>query len=124
MARSDREALKKRIVNYYLNIAKKVKIDTVNHFKKEKVPERSIYNIISHYEQQKTTSDLPRRGRPQKLGPGEVKLLVKSFKNRDSKILRVEGRKFNISHQSVSNYLNRNVIQYCKKEMAPLISPK
>ena len=98
MARSDREALKKRILNYYLNIAKKVKIDTVNHFKKEKVPERSIYNIISHYEQHKTTSDLTRRGRPQKLGPGEVKHLVKSFKNRDGKSLRVEGRKFNISH--------------------------
>ena len=38
--------------------------------------------------------------------------------------MRVEGRKFNISHQSVSNYLNRNGIQYRKKERAPLISPK
>ena len=83
MARSDREALKKRIVNYYLNIANKVKNDTVNHFKKEKVPERSIYNIISHYQKYKTTLDLLRCGRPQKLRPGKVKRLVKSFKNRD-----------------------------------------
>ena len=37
MARSDREVAKKKVVNYYLNIANKVKNDTVNHFKKEKV---------------------------------------------------------------------------------------
>ena len=122
MARSDREALKKLIVNYYLNIANKVKKDTVNHFKKEKVPESSIYSIISHYEKHKTTSDLPRSGRPQKLGPGEVKRLVKSFKNRDGKSQRLEAKKFNISQRSVSNSLKRNEIQYRKKEKAPLIN--
>lgn len=102
MARSDREALKKRIVNYYLNIANKVKNDTVNHFKKEKVPERNIYNIISRYEKYKTTLDLPRCGRPQKLRPRQVKHLVKSFKNRDGKSQILEAKKFNISQQSVT----------------------
>ena len=42
MEPSDREVPKKRIVNYYINIANKVKNDTVNHLKKEKVPKRSI----------------------------------------------------------------------------------
>ena len=93
MARSDRKVLKKKVVNYYLKIANKVKNDTVNHFKKEKVPERSTYSIISHYEKYKTTLDLPRCCRPQKLWPRQVKRLVKSFKNRDGKSQRLEEKK-------------------------------
>ena len=112
MARSDREALKKRIVNHNLNIAKKKKIDTVNHFKKEKVPERTIYQVITNYENNKITQDLPRSGRPQKLAPAKVKRLVKSFKNRDGKSQRVEAQKFNITQQSVSKYLKKNRIKY------------
>jgi len=99
LARSDREALKKRIVNYYLNKANKVKNDTVNHFKKKKVIERSIYYIISHHEHYKTTFHIPRSGRPQKLRPCKVQRLVKFFKNLGGKSQRVGDRKFNICNQ-------------------------
>ena len=122
MGRPEREALKNRIVNYYLKISDNDKSATVKHFKAENIPESTIYSIIQTYERNKTFKDLPRCGRPRKLGTREVKRLVNSFKNRDGKSLRVEAKKFSVCHKTISNYLTRNKVQHRKKERAPLVT--
>lgn len=122
MGRPEREALKNRIVNYYLKISGSDKNATVKHFKAEKIPERTIYSIIQTYERNKTSKDLPRCGRPRKLGTREVKRLVNSFKNRDGKSQRVEAKKFNVCQKTISNYLKKNKVQYRKKERAPFVT--
>ena len=49
--KSERESLQKRIVQFYLNFAKRQKNLTVNHFLNDKIPRRTIYNVITKYEE-------------------------------------------------------------------------
>ena len=90
----EREALKKRIVNYFFDVASCDKNATVKHFKQEKIPERTIYFITSRYFRTNTTEDLLRSGRPLKLGTQKIRQLIKSFNNRDGKSQRVERKNF------------------------------
>lgn len=46
---------------------KKSKKTTVDHLVSEKIPERTVYSIISTFKNTNTTDDKPRSGRPRKL---------------------------------------------------------
>ena len=50
MTRFERDCLKSRIVQHYINVANRQKKIAVNHFLQEKVPRRTIYYIIKRYE--------------------------------------------------------------------------
>ena len=70
------------------------KKSTVNHFKVENIPERTIYSIIQTYLKTRTTQGLPRSGRPQKLDKKLVKRLVNEFNNKDGRSQRVAALKY------------------------------
>ncbi len=114
MTRSEREALKSRIVTFFLDIAKGNKKSTVLHFKKENIPERTIYYVISRYLQTKTTKDQPRSGRPSKLNDLESRKLIKMFKNKDGISQRVAAKKFNVCQMTIQRILNKKNIKYRK----------
>ena len=71
MTRFERDCLKSRIVQHYINVANRQKKITVNHFLQEKVPRRTIYYIIKRYEESGAIVDKPRSGRPKKLTTGD-----------------------------------------------------
>ena len=61
------EQLAKRVVTFYNNEGGRVMKRTAAHFKKEKVPERTIDNIISKYLTYNSTEFRPKSGRPLKI---------------------------------------------------------
>ena len=71
------EQLAKRVVTFYNNEGGRVMKRTAAHFKKEKVPERTIYNIISKYLTYNTTEFRPKSGRPLKISDQKLRSLVK-----------------------------------------------
>ena len=49
MTREEREALSQRICNFYYDSAKKSVKTTVNYFKKQNVPQSTIYYVLKKY---------------------------------------------------------------------------
>ena len=91
MIKSERESLQKRIVQFYLNVANRKKNLTVNHFLNEKIPRRTIYNVITKYEECGHIGDKKRSGHPKKLSSKHISRL-KNFANHNTGIsLRVTG---------------------------------
>ena len=120
MTKVDREALQKRIVNFYLSNSTYGKVYTANHFKKEGVCERTIYSIITKYEKHGVTGDLSRSGRPAKMNKNKVKRLENMVNNKSGIGQRTLGSKFGVKQQTISWVLkNKTKIRYYKKEDAP-----
>ena len=51
MTKSERESFQKQIVQLYLNVSDRKKNLTVNHFLNEKIPRRTMYNVITKYDE-------------------------------------------------------------------------
>ena len=68
---------------------------TAAHFKKEKVPERTIHNIISKYLTYNTTEFRPKSGRPRKISDQKLRSLVKCVEDRVGVSQRRLARRFN-----------------------------
>ena len=81
MTREEREALSQHICNFCYDSAKKSVKTTVNYFKKQNVPQNTIYYVLKKYLQCGTTKDLSRSGRPLKLSKN-LNNIVKSVNNR------------------------------------------
>ena len=58
MTREERKTLSQRIYNFYYDSAKKFVKTTVNYFKKQNVPQSTIYYSLKTYLQYGTTKDL------------------------------------------------------------------
>ena len=76
MTHEEREALWQRIYNFYYDSAKKFVKTTVNYFKKQNVPQSTIYYVLKKYLQYGTTKDLSRNGRPLKLSKKNLNNIV------------------------------------------------
>ena len=63
----ERDCLKIRIVQHYINVTNRQNKITVKHFLQDKVRRRTIYYIIKRYEEYDTIVDKPRFSRPKKL---------------------------------------------------------
>ena len=57
MTCEEREALSQRICNFYYDSAKKSVKTTIVYFKKEDVPQSTIYYVLKKYLQHGTTKD-------------------------------------------------------------------
>jgi transposase len=119
MTRSERECLQKRIVQFYVNIAGKKKKLTVNHFLTEKIPRRTIYNIIKNYKEGATVGGKPRSGRPKKLCSGQLTRLKHLVNHKTDVSLRRLGSEFLVSHETIRTYFEEMNISYYKKQRAP-----
>lgn len=112
MTRSEREHLKKRIVQYYVHIVNRSKKLTVNHFVQEQVPRRSIYRIIQVFEDTGTINDKPRSGRPKKLSAKQLKQMKLLTDQKTGISLRQIARKFDVNVSTISRQLNAMGIKY------------
>ena len=72
----------KRVVTFFKNESKEVLKHTVNYFKKENTPVRTIYNVIKRYLKHNSTNYLPKTGRPKKISDQELKTLVRLVDNK------------------------------------------
>ncbi len=79
MTCAEREALSQRICNFYYDSANKSVKTTVNYFKKQNVPQSTIYYVLKKYIQYATTKDFHRRGRPVKLSNEVLDDLVQTI---------------------------------------------
>ena len=82
MTREEREALSQRICNFYYDSAKKSVKTTVNYFKKQNVPQSTIYYVLKKCLRCGSSKDLSRSGRPLKLSKKNLNNIVKSVNNR------------------------------------------
>ena len=118
MAKSERESLQKRIVQFYLSVANRKKNLTVNHFLNEKIPRRIIYNVITKYEECDHIGDKKRSGRSKEPSSKHISQL-KNFSNHNTDISwRLLASKFRVSHEIIRAYLKDMNIKYYKKQRA------
>ena len=67
MTGEESEALPQRIGNFYYDSAKKSLKMTVNYFKKQNLPQSTIYYVLKKYLKDRITKDLSRSARLLKL---------------------------------------------------------
>jgi len=114
------EMLAKRVVTFFKNESKEVLKHTVNHFKKENVPVRTIYNIITRYHKHNSTNYLPKTGRPKKISDQELKTLVRLVDNKVGVSQRRLGRRFGVNQSTISrNLKKRTSVRVYKRRSAP-----
>ena len=120
MTREEREALEQRICNFYYDSAKKSVKTTVNYFKKQNVPQSTIYYVLKKYLQYETTKDLSRSSRPLKLSKKNLNNIVKSLNNRCGLSQRKIARRFKMHYSTISRNLQRRTsIVRRKRRKAP-----
>ena len=76
MTREEKGALEQRICNFYYDFAKKPVKITVNYFKKQNVPQSTIYYVLKKYLQYGTTKYLSRSTHPLKLSKKNLNNIV------------------------------------------------
>ena len=106
-----REALKRRVLNYYGNVTNTNK----NYLKAKKNPKSTFFSVIWTYLRRKFTQNLSKSARPKKLDKKTAMRLVKAFRDKDGCSQRVSAKKCNVSQATVGRYLNENSIDYFKK---------
>ena len=117
MTHEEREALWQRIYNFYYDSAKKSVKLTVNYFKKQNVPQSTIYYVLKKYLQYGTTKDLSRNGRPLKLSKKNLNNIVN---NRCGLSQRQIARQFKAHYSTISRNLQRRTsIVIRKRRKAP-----
>lgn len=120
MKKAQSEQLSKRVVTFYNNEGGRVMKLTVAHFKKEKVPRRTIHNIISKYHKYNTTKFRPKCGRRPKISDQQLRSLVKSVENRFGVSQRRLARRFKVSQSTISRTLKtRMSVRVYKRRSAP-----
>ena len=93
---------------------------TVAHFKKQKIPERTIYNIIFKYLNYDTTEFRLKSGRPRKISDRQLQSLVKFVENRVGVSQRRLARRFNVSQSTISrNLKTRPSVRVYKRRSVP-----
>ncbi|CAF0730696.1 unnamed protein product [Adineta steineri] len=120
MTRDEREALSQRVCNFYTDSSNNSVKTTVNYFKKQNIPQTTIYNILRKYRQHGTTKYLPKSGRPCKISDKQLHRLVKSVNNRCGVSQRKLGRRFKVHYSTISRTLKkRTSIVFRKRRKAP-----
>jgi transposase len=115
MTRAEREALSQRICNFFRDAANNSVKTTVNYFKKQNIPQRTIYNILKRYITYNTTKDRPRSGRPMKLSHKNLTTIVKSVNNRCGVSQRKIGRRFKVHQCTISRNLRKRTPMVIRK---------
>ena len=104
MTRVERQSLNQRIVKFYLGAAKRKKNVVIQHFL-EKIPRRTIYNVLKKYENSKTVKDKDTSGHPKKLCRGSMTRLKCLVNHKTGVSLRRLGSKFEVNHETVRKCL-------------------
>ena len=123
MTRDEREALAQRICNFFSDSSNCSVKATVNYFKKQNIPQTTIYNILRRYRDHGTTKYLSKSGRPRKISEKQLNSIVKSVNNRCGISQRKLGRRFGVHHSTISrNLRKRTAIVIRKRRKAAKMS--
>jgi len=110
------EALRIRVNNFYNDHKSKGKMFTVNRFKLEKVPERTIYGIIQRAENNITAKRKHGSGRKaKKMNKRALNRLQKAIDHSDKLSQGQAARQFNITHSYVNQLCKEHQISARKK---------
>ena len=112
--------LAKKVVTFYKNENKEVLKHTINYFKKQNVPVRTIYNIVAKYRKRNSTSYLPRGDRLKKISDQQLQTLINLVdKKADMSQCRL-GRRFDISQSTITRNLKKGtLVRIYKRRSAP-----
>lgn len=120
MTRAEREALSRRVCNFYHDSANNQVKTTVNYFVKQNIPRRTVYFILKKYLQYGMNRDRPRSGRPSKLSDQNLKAIVRSVNDRSGVSQRKIARRFQVHQSTISrNLLRRTSVVIRKRRHAP-----
>lgn len=125
MTRREREELAKRVCNFYEDASNHSVKTTVNYFKKQQVPERTIRYMLRKYLVHQTTDFLPRKGRPVKITDRQCDGLVKTINNKTGLSQRQMAKRYNVHQSTISRTLKRRTpIVIRKRKKAPKMDSK
>ena len=100
--KTEREALRKRVK---IVIPQMEKSEIVNHFQKEGYPRRTIYNTINRFQNEESTEDKKKTGRPTSWTSTRKNQLKRLTNNRKRVSQRRLGRKFGVSQMTICRQL-------------------
>ena len=122
---NNEEALRKRVYAFLDLHLKENKAFIVNHFRMEKVPKSTMYNILQRKEKNIGPERKVGSGRTAKKMPKkQIKRLEKSIDKKDGVSQRRLAKRFNVSQPYVSKIINEKTsIRYRKKVKAPKRTP-
>jgi len=113
---SKQEALRNRVYKFFEENKNLGKSYTVKHFT-EKVPRRTVYDILSRLE------DFPAQRKPgsgatmKKMTQRQVNRLIKDFNHKAGMSQRQAARKYNISQRRMGQILQKNGV--CARKKCP-----
>ena len=117
LTQQEHEEIAKQILTYHISCANSVLKITVGHFVKQRIPRQTIYDILKHYDERKTTNFLLKSGRPSRLSNKDVQALVKSVNNKNG----ISQRRFGIHQSAISRTLkNKTTIKIYTRKSAPI----
>ena len=120
---SKQEELRERVVTFYLNHIPEPRRVTINHFKEEGVPKRTINNIITTYIKRKTTKRAVGSGQIfQKMSKKKVRQLYKDFNHSDKYSISSAARKYNVKRPTIKYWLKKRQIKRFRKKKSPKYS--
>ena len=122
MTHFERDCLKSRIVQHYMNMANRQKKILLIIFYKRKYGVEQYINIIKRNEEFDTIVDKPRPDCPRKLTTGQLTQLKRLINNKIDISLRRLSFKFKVSFKTISDQLKTIGIYYHKKRRTPKYS--
>ena len=109
----------KGILEFYLKNCNGSKSICVNHFKEEKISPRTIYKIISNYEERGTVKRKTGSGRKRVImNPQNLRHIKKLFKHKSGISQNQASRLLDCTRQYISKTLKRKGIRRYKKKKA------
>jgi transposase len=117
----EREDLRKRIQKM---IPHTKKADIVNHFAKEGIARRTIYNTFNKLESSQPLKDKKKTGRPSSWTAYRTRKLKRLVNNKTGISQRQLARKFSVHHSTINRRLSKMKISYRKREKTPKYSEK
>lgn len=124
MKQSEGEALAKRIVHFYENVANRSIIDTCRHFMKEGIWRLTIKRIIARYEKRGTVEYSHKSGRTPKISTKKTVAKVKKiFESDPNKSVRACAEKLQLTKSTVSDIKVKKLgVKARRKETVPKYS--
>ena len=125
MTRAEREALSRRVCNFYHDSANNQVKTTVNYFLKQNIPRRTVYFILKKHLLYEINHDRPRSGHPSEFSDQNLKAIVRSVNDRCSVSQRKIARRFQVHQSTISRNLRRRTsVVIRKRSHAPKMDSK
>jgi len=107
MIHNEREALARRVGNFYYDSSNNSVKTTVNYFVKQHIPRNTIYFILKKHLKYEIKKDRSRSGRPVKSSNKNFKDLFRSINNRCGLSQCKIARRFRAHQSTISRNLRR-----------------